>query len=87
MSCFGQEWARVIRDGTSDEQVVQIIQVLNALTHQRKARCGALIVACSQVLAQVITQAPLDVAPEIRAGILSLIDGYAMQSATQESGR
>lgn len=80
----GQQWASVIRMGVDDREAEAVVNAINAVTARREAKSGAVMIACTQVLAQCITQAPLDVATEVRAGILALIDGFAMQSATQE---
>jgi hypothetical protein len=84
VSQFDQQWAAVIWARAADADIVAVLEVINELTASTKVNQAAVMVACAQILAQSITRAPLDVAGEVRAGILSLIDGLAMQSATEE---
>lgn len=77
----GQEWAQLIRDAASDVDVISVIRAINNVTASYRANRAAVIVACAQILAQDITGEP-EVAAEIRAGIRSMIDGYAIQVAT-----
>ncbi len=83
MSQSGQRWARLIREGATEAEVIAVIQAINELSWSRQANRAALTVACAQILAQNVTQAPPDIAAEIRDGILALIDGFAMQSAIE----
>jgi hypothetical protein len=80
----GQEWARIIRDGAPDREVCVVIDAINVRTASYQANRGAVIVACAQILAQSIVGEP-SISAEIRAGIVALIDGFAMQAAIQET--
>ncbi len=71
------EWARVIQNGTSDRDVRAVISAIN----ESGVNGAAVMVACTQVLAQSITDASPDIAREVRAGLLALIDGYATRLA------
>jgi hypothetical protein len=84
MSHSGQQWARLIRDGATEAEVIAVIQAINELSWSRQANRAALTVACAQILAQNVTQATPDIAADIRTGIVALIDGFAMQSAIEE---
>lgn len=84
MSHFEQKWGLSIRRRAPETEIRAIVDVVNKLTASGLVSRAAIIVACAQILAQNITGAPPDVAPEIRAGILALVDGFAMQSATEE---
>lgn len=81
---YGQRWADVIIQGASDRETIAVIQAINAVTAERRANLAAVMVACAQILAQSITNADPDIAGEVRAGVLALVDGFAMQSAIQE---
>lgn len=83
MNQNSQEWARLLWDGAADAEVIAVIEAINGLTASKRANRAAVMVACAQILAQNVTQAPLDLAAEIRAGVLALIDGFAMQSAVK----
>lgn len=76
-------WASVIRSGAKARDAERVIAAVNGLTARGEANAGTVIVACTQILAQCITQAPPDVAAEVRNGIMTLIDDFAMQSAIQ----
>jgi hypothetical protein len=84
MTETGQEWARIIQQGAPDRAVCAIISAVNAMSAEVQANRAAIIVACAQVLAQNITGEPT-LSSEVRAGILALVDGFAMQSAIEEA--
>lgn len=75
-----QKWARMIRDGASDRGVGNIIQAVNTATKLEMSNRSDVIVACTQILAQNIA-GDRTIAAEIRLGIMSMIDGYAMRVA------
>lgn len=75
----GHRWANVIRDMVDDEHAAVVILGINELMVMHRIKRASLIVACAQMLAQEITGADPDIAPEVRRGIMALIDGYAMQ--------
>lgn len=81
---MAQHWAAAIQRGAPDEQVFAIIDAINVLTAAGNANRAALMVAAAQLLAQSITAAPRNIAPDIRAGIMVLIDGFAMQFAVDD---
>lgn len=83
MRKLGQEWARLIMERAEDSEGDELFHAINALTKSGRINRSSLIVACSQMLAQCITDAPRD-GREIRAGILSLIDGFAMSKAVKD---
>jgi hypothetical protein len=78
------QWANVIRAEAHDDRVQRVIEAINRETHMAHAKLADVIVACVQILGQTVANAPSDpvIAGEIRRGIMSLIDGYAMQFAT-----
>jgi hypothetical protein len=79
-------WANVIRAGSSDEGVMAVIDALNALSAARRCNIADVLVGCAQMLAQTITFADPEIAKEIRAGIMTLIDGYATRLAIDKTG-
>lgn len=79
----GQEWAAIIRRGARDSEIKAVIAALNDLTADRRANQGAVIVACSMVLGQAVVNGGPEIAAEMRAGIASLIEGFAMQVALE----
>lgn len=86
MSDSTHRWASVIRRAIRDDAVDLVIKTINGLTGSAGSINNAsLMSACAQILAQSITKAPPDIAPEVRAGIMELIDGYAMQDAVSRS--
>lgn len=76
-------WSEMIRDGASDRGVGNILQAVNVATKLELSNRADVIVACAQILAQNITANPT-IAAEIRLGIMSMIDGYAMRVAINE---
>lgn len=75
------QWANTILEATKDHEVIAVLDAVNRLTHTHKANRGAVIVACAQMLAQTIVAADPDVAREVREGIMTLIDDYAIRLA------
>ena len=80
---YAQEWAEVVRDGSSEGGVKRVIGAVNDETRCRLANRADVIVACAQILGQNIAGEP-EVAREIRAAIMEMVDGYAMHSAVLE---
>ena len=76
-----QQWAQVIRNKSSDGGVISVIEAINKQTDMHRANMADVIVSCSQILAQSIA-GDASIAAEIRQGIISMIDGYTMQVAT-----
>jgi hypothetical protein len=72
------QWANAILAQANNGGVQRVITAINR-EHTSRAD---VIVACAQVLGQSIVPSGPVIAGEIRRGIMSLIDGYAMQSAT-----
>lgn len=80
-----QDWANVIRSGARSDGTERVIEAINLETRKRHAKQADVVVACAQILGQVIARAGADdIAREMRAGIHEMIDGYAMQVATTE---
>lgn len=76
-------WSKMIRDGASDQGVGNILQAVNVATKLEMSNRADVIVACAQILAQNIAAEPT-IAAEIRLGIMSMIDAYAMRIAMHE---
>jgi hypothetical protein len=74
-------WANVILKGVTKNGAQRLVLAVNHETQANRANRADVIVACSQILAQNITAEP-SIAAEIRTGIMTLIDGYAMEVAT-----
>jgi cytochrome c-type biogenesis protein CcmH/NrfF len=81
MANLGQEWARVIRDNSRPDGIRHAIQGINRETLLRRANHADVILACAQILGQTIAGSGPDIAAEMRSGIMSMIDGYAMEVA------
>ncbi|HEY4153525.1 MAG TPA: hypothetical protein VGM38_09410 [Pseudolysinimonas sp.] len=77
----GKEWARAIQNGATELQVRAVICAINRLTGSQRTNGAAVMVACAQILGQSIADAGPDIASEMRAGLLTLVDGFAMQVA------
>ena len=78
----GQEWAALIRNGSRAGSVRRVISAINRETRARQATRADVIVACAQILGQSIAPGGPEIAAEMREGIMSMIDGYAMEVAT-----
>ena len=78
-----RHWVNTIISGARDEGVVAIVAAINAATAARQANAGSVVVACSQVLGQIIARAGPEIAPEIRAAIMGLIDDHAMRAVLE----
>jgi hypothetical protein len=74
------QWANAILAQANNGGVQRVIAAINR-EHTSRAD---VIVACVQILGQTVANAPRDpvIAGEVRRGIMSLIDGYAMRFAT-----
>ena len=62
---------------------MEIITAVNAIVAAGRANRGSVVVAYAQLMAQTIAQSGPDVAPEIRQGIMTLIDDYALRLAME----
>ena len=62
-----------------DKEVSDVIIAINKITLANGANVASISVACCQLLAQIISRSD-QVAAEMRAGIMTLIDGYAMEA-------
>lgn len=78
-------WANTIRQGARDDDAALVVDAINHLTATRHVNNGSIILACAQVLAQTIVNAPAGNAREVREGIISLIADYAMRVAMERS--
>jgi hypothetical protein len=78
-------WANLVIAGARDEEAIKVVKAINRLTVSGECNRGSIITACAQILAQCITGAPPNVAAEVRAGIMGLIDDFAMRLATATS--
>lgn len=74
-------WANVLIAGTNQDEAALVMEAINDLTATRRAKTGAVLIVCAQILAQQIVRAPPLVKTEIRQGIISLIDDYIMRIA------
>lgn len=80
----GEQWADVIRSGANDAGCEAVVAAVNAVTRDRIiANIACVIIALTQILGQVIANANPDIATEVRAGIMRLIDGYAMRAVRE----
>ena len=68
------KWLSVITRGTSDQEIAEVVNAINAASGSGQVSTGALIVACAQVLSQIIVNADPEIRPEVRAGIMATID-------------
>lgn len=80
-------WQRMIRQGASDAEVAIMINAINTTTKAGRINRASVIAACAQVLAQCIGDSPPNIASEIRAGILAMIDGFAMEHTLTKEGK
>lgn len=78
-------WAQIIISKATDEEISVVIGRINDATISGDVSRASVIVGCAQVLAQCIAGADADISQEVRAGIISLIDGFAMQVAVGET--
>lgn len=78
-------WANTIRQGARDDDAALVVDAINHLTATHRVNNGSVILACTQVMAQTIVNAPPGNAREVREGIISLIDDYAMRVALERS--
>lgn len=76
---FGEHWAEVIRSVASVEETRAVLRGIEGADTNR----AAIIVACAFTLATFIAETDPDLAKEVRAGIRQMIDGFAMQGATE----
>lgn len=74
-------WANLIDDAAIPDQAARVVQVINHLVESRQVSRATVIVACAQILAQTITEAPPDLAGAVRDGVLTLVDDYAVHFA------
>jgi hypothetical protein len=79
-----RRWANAILAGANDEQASRVVDAVNGLPGG--VGRASVILACAQILAQSITNAPPGLAAEVRDGILIMIDDYAMHFALDDAG-
>jgi hypothetical protein len=79
----GRHWANSFRAGSHDDEAAAIVDAVNMITTAGHANVASVVLACSQMLAQTIAHAGPEIAPEVRAAILTLIDDYAMRYAVE----
>lgn len=80
---YAQHWAKVVRDGSTDRGVVEIILAINRETQAKRANQADVIVACAQILGQSIAPGGPEIASELRQAVMSLIDGYTFRVAVE----
>jgi hypothetical protein len=80
---YGQHWARVVREGSSERGVMGVISAVNLVTGSRQANRADVIVACAQILGQSIAPAGPEIAREVRDAVMAMIDGYTFQVAVE----
>jgi hypothetical protein len=78
-------WANLVILGATDDGARAVVDAINKLTRAGPTNRACVIVACTQILAQNITQAGPDIAAQVREGIMTLIDDYAARLAMEES--
>jgi len=81
---YGQHWADVIAASTTDAEATAVVNAINKVTASGQANPASVMMACVQILSQSITRADPLIAREVRAGILAMIDNFAMEFAVQE---
>lgn len=80
----GQYWAKIIRKESTNVGVKRVLNAVNSTVGPGKSNRADVFIACCQILGQDIPgEAAISV--EIRAALLAMIDGYAMQVATDAS--
>lgn len=77
------KWADLIIQRARDDDAALVVDAINKLVASRRANNGSVILACAQVLAQTIVNAPPGDAKEVREGIIGLIDDFAMRLAME----
>lgn len=82
-TAYGQYWASLVKDGSSERGVKWIIAAINEETGARRATQADVIVACAQILGQSIAPGGPEIASELRQAVMSLIDGYTCQVAVE----
>lgn len=80
---YSQHWAKLVRDGSTDQGVMGVIAAINRETHSHRAKQADVIVACAQVLGQSIAPGGPKIASELRQAVMTMIDGYALQVAVE----
>jgi cytochrome c-type biogenesis protein CcmH/NrfF len=78
-----KDWAKVVRDGSTDGGVVSVILAINEETRSKRANQADVMVACAQILGQSIAPGGPDIASELRQAVMSMIDGYTYQVAAE----
>lgn len=73
--------ALAIAASATETGVGSIIDAINANTNRRGGKNSDMIVACAQILGQIIVNSGPGIAADMRKGIIDLIDGYSMQVA------
>lgn len=81
----GQYWAQLFIERMRQAETDAVLRAVNSLTGSGQVNRASVVFAACEILGQSIAQAPLDVAAEVRAGIMALLDGAAMRAATHEA--
>lgn len=84
----GHEIAALFRKRASNEHLDGLMKAINDQVKETTAHRSTVIVACCQILGQVVSNSGPDIAREIRSGVITLIDAYATEVAmgTGENG-
>lgn len=77
----GQEWAEMIRGLVDAERADLVMIDIVEATNKRRANRADVTIACALILGQSIATACPEDAKGIRAGIMAMIDGFAMRMA------
>jgi len=80
-----KRYSQLILAESKDVQVSAVIGAINDLTAAKQATVASVMVGCAGLLGQCIAMADPTIAPEMRAAIADLIDGFAMQSVVKAS--
>ncbi len=80
-SIDGHAWANKIQKGAAPDGIAVVLAALEELG-KSGVTPSSMIIAFCQVLAQGIVSSGF-VAPQVRGGIIAIIDGYATEIALQ----
>lgn len=78
----GQTYASIIRESFDRDTVIGIIKAVEGVTFRKKR--SDIIIACTNMLAEVIVSADPCIKAEVREGIIALIDGFVVAQACDE---
>jgi hypothetical protein len=71
-----KRYSQLIITEAKDAQVAAVIRTVSEMTLRKQVNAAAVLVACSEILAQSIVKADPSIAPEFRAAIIELIDSF-----------